>query len=433
MTFRFFHAKKGMGKNFLFCIFYFIVLSGMLISCSKKDNDERKILKVAMAKVGKKTQIAWNNAASEFEKRFPDIKIDYLGMNQDQYETSGLTSMLLYDNPDIFFEWGGERVATRVKEGNAADLTDALAKNRWRESFSKASWEGLKVNDRYFMVPYSSQISSVFWYNKSMFNQLGLHPPENWAQFINVCEILKRAGITPIYLGNKDLWPAGNLMGHLVSRIVGEREFQNALMLKRKFNAPDFLEAFTYIHTFWEKRYINKNVNGLSSDEGFSGWIRGKGAMLLLGSWVVELILDEAPDDFEYDFFNLPAISGKKGDQTSIMGLNVGFIANAKTDNLKEAVSFLRFITSPEMAKIFISTGDLIPFYANEPSEHVPPATTKLIQLLDKTTTIVSPPDTGYDLRTADAFYRAVAKVIGGVSTPMDALTELDMKLGLSQ
>ncbi len=81
------------------------------------------------------------------------------------------------------------------------------------------------------MVPYSSQISSVFWYNKSLFKKLDLSPPDNWEQFEHVCEKLKHTGITPVYLGNKDLWPAGNVMGHLVSRIVGETEYHNALKL----------------------------------------------------------------------------------------------------------------------------------------------------------------------------------------------------------
>ena len=210
-------SKSPFNKNkkhlMLLGAFFLCIIISFNSGCGKKENDEPKVLKVAMAKVGSKTQIAWHNAASQFEKRFPNIEIEYLGMNQDHYETSGLTSMLLYDNPDIFFEWGGERVERRVKEGNAADLTDALAKNQWRESFSKASWEGLKVNDRYFMVPYSSQISSVFWYNKSMFNQLGLRPPKNWEQFNYVCESLKQAKITPIFLGNKDLWPAGECHG----------------------------------------------------------------------------------------------------------------------------------------------------------------------------------------------------------------------------
>jgi raffinose/stachyose/melibiose transport system substrate-binding protein len=408
----------------------FIVVAGFILSCDKKQPVEKKVLKVALAKLGSQTKQIWVNAATEFEKKFPNITIEYLGMDQEHYETSGLTSMLLYDNPDVYFEWGGERVETRKKDGNAVDLTEILKKDQWENSFSKVAWDGMKIDNRVFMVPYASQIASVFWFNKSLFEEMGLAPPDNWEQFENICEKLKTAGITPVYLGNKDLWPAGNVMGHLVSRVVGEVEYHNALKLKRKFNKPDFLEAFQYIQRFWEKGYINKDVNGLSSEEGATGWMNGQGAMFLLGSWVVDIVLDEAPENFNYDFFNLPAIKGKKGDQTSILGLNVGFIANAKTKNFNESIDFLRFITSPEMAEKFIEGGESLMLIDNV-GKNMLPINYKLTQLLNSTTTIVSPPDTGYDLKTADEFYRAIAKVIGGVSTPKEALKELDSKLEL--
>ena len=40
------------------------------------------------------------------------------------------------------------------------------------------------------------------------------------------------------------------------------------------------------------------------------------------------------------------------------------------------------------------------------------------------------PPDTGYDLKTADALYTAIAAVLGGQATPADALAEIDRTLG---
>ena len=43
---------------------------------------------------------------------------------------------------------------------------------------------------------------------------------------------------------------------------------------------------------------------------------------------------------------------------------------------------------------------------------------------------MVLPPDTGYDLKTANALYAAEAAVLGGQATPADALAALDAKLG---
>ena len=43
---------------------------------------------------------------------------------------------------------------------------------------------------------------------------------------------------------------------------------------------------------------------------------------------------------------------------------------------------------------------------------------------------LVLPPDTGYDLETANELYAAEATVLDGTATPADALAALDERLG---
>ena len=56
--------------------------------------------------------------------------------------------------------------------------------------------------------------------------------------------------------------------------------------------------------------------------------------------------------------------------------------------------------------------------------------TTELNRMLNEAPAIVLPPDTGYDLKMADAFYQGIAAVLGGQATPAEALAEIDRKLG---
>ena len=55
---------------------------------------------------------------------------------------------------------------------------------------------------------------------------------------------------------------------------------------------------------------------------------------------------------------------------------------------------------------------------------------TRLSELLNEAPAVVLPPDTGYDLKTANALYAAEAAVLGGQATPADALAALDEQLG---
>ena len=54
----------------------------------------------------------------------------------------------------------------------------------------------------------------------------------------------------------------------------------------------------------------------------------------------------------------------------------------------------------------------------------------RLGELLAAAPAGVLPPDTGYDLETANQLYAAEAAVLGGQATPADALATLDSTLG---
>ena len=51
--------------------------------------------------------------------------------------------------------------------------------------------------------------------------------------------------------------------------------------------------------------------------------------------------------------------------------------------------------------------------------------TVRLNSMLGEADVVISPADTGYDLEVADAFYRALAEVLGGRTSADDAATQL--------
>ena len=66
-----------------------------------------------------------------------------------------------------------------------------------------------------------------------------------------------------------------------------------------------------------------------------------------IGSWLVSWAVDEAPD-LEFDFVNLPAMpEGSAGDQGSAIGVETGYMVNAKSPNIDLAVEFLALRQQP--------------------------------------------------------------------------------------
>ena len=149
-----------------------------------------------------------------------------------------------------------------------------------------------------------------------------------------------------------------------------------------------------------------------------------------IGSWLVSWAIDEAPD-LEFDYVNLPAMpSGAKGNQDSVIGVATGYIVNAKSPKQKEAAEFMALLNSPEnVQKLIEAEVTPLAISASEGQES-DTRSASLSSLLNNAPAVVLPPDTGYDLKTADALYAGIAAVLGGQATPADALAEIDRTLG---
>lgn len=419
---------KGWKRASLLFVAAALLLMMVASACSKggSGKGDSFTLRVAMGSPGEGPIKAWEQLGEMFEKENPHIKVEYIFQSDDIYETIGLVNLLNGENPpDIYFEWAGERLNMRYEEGFAADLSEYLDDADWKERFDPAAYNGMRINDGIYMVPSTREVSNMIWYNKKIFADLGLKEPANWAEWMEISGKIKEAGIVPMASGNKDLWAAGNWIGHLVSRVVGEDAYSAALTLEQPFNTPEFAEALSYAKELWDKGYINDSVNAISDNEGAALFFNGQAAMHPIGSWLLPWALEEAPD-LEFDFFNLPAIPGARGDQSSVLQVATGYMVNAKSEHIAEAMEFLKMYTSPEVTQLFVAAGQTPAVKGALDGDDVHPLALKINEMMNETLTAVAPPDVGYNLEVASAFYMAISQVLGGAASPEDALAELD-------
>ncbi|WP_372630476.1 ABC transporter substrate-binding protein [Cohnella sp.] len=398
-------------------------LAGCSGSSSKKDDIT---LRIAMVSPGEGVIKVWEQIRDKYEDAHPGIKVELNYQEDAIYQSVGLPNLLSGANaPDIYFEWAGERLRNRIEGGYAADLTEALKQEGFKDVFSEGDFKGMELDGKTYMIPTASDVSNIIWYNKKLFAENGVEPPQTWEQFLEACEKLKAAGIKPIVSGNKDLWPGGNWIAHLVSRVVGEQAYGDALQLEQPFNSPDFVAAFGYARELWDKGYLNDSVNAIADDEADSLFFNGQAAMHPIGSWLVSGAMESAPD-LDLGYFNLPAMPGGKGDQTSVLGVQNGFVINAKSPHFQLAVDFMAEYSSPESSKQLADAGAMPIAKGGVDTEHTDALSLSLIDMMKSSSMVVSPPDIGYNVEIANAFNMAVSQVLGGVKTAEEALAELD-------
>ncbi len=319
----------------------------------------------------------------------------------------------------MYFERPGARLATKIEDGYAADISAQVAGAGFTGRFDPGAYAGMVFDGKTYMVPWSGDVTNVFWYNKAIFEANNVTAPTTWDEFMTVCATLKAAGVTPLIEGNKDKWPVGSIASHLAERVVGNDVYVATIKGDAPMNSPEMIAAFTNLQTLATNGYINESVNALPDDQANSQFFLGKAAMIGIGSWLVSDQLSQAPD-LQLSYFNMPTLPGA-GNQASVLGVSTGFVVNAKSEHIDAGTDFLALMSAPEASKQFALAGltplTIDPFTGVEAD----PNTVALAAMLSAAPVKVTPAD-NIDVKRADEFYGAAAAVIGGLKTPQEAL-----------
>lgn len=417
-------ATRSTKISFIFILLY--------LACSSPPKDQIT-LRFAYPSSGDKFFQLMSSVISEFEALHPGITIKQHVMDGEIYQDFGLLTLFQSGQPpDLYGQWGGWLVERDAKFGFAADLTEVLDSLKfqgqpWRERFLSPAWSGMLYNNRNFGIPTSIGITNVIWYNQTIFQQFDLQPPDKWESLLQICQKLRQHQVVPISQGNRTVWPMGNWAAHVVSRIAGEQVYRDVMRLKpgSRFLNPDFVRALQLFENMSRKGYFNPGINGRSELEGMMLFLNGHSAMHPIGSWLVGQAIDEGIN-LSYDAFNTPHIPGGKGDSTSIVGVTFGYLISQKTPHFELAAQFLEYLTRPEIQKRFVARGTLSSVKGAVTAEKTDPHLQKIMDLIQQARVVVPPPDTGFKLDISDAFYDAVALVVGGQMTAEDALKQAD-------
>lgn len=390
-------------------------------------------LTIAHAMTGGADRTAFDRIVASFEAANPDIIVTQVVQDDDLYEDAGLITMLQSnDPPDVFFQWGGALVQRDAEQGFAADLTDALAEGGFGDSFVDAAWSpaaGTTVDGRIYMIPNSLDVTTALWYNLDLFEEHGLEEPATWEEFVEIVRTLADAGVTPIIIGNNEFWPLGNWAGHLTERVVGMDLLDRALRLEEPFRQEAFLQAFDLLEELADAGAFNADLTSLGADPAMNAFFLGAGAIHPIGSWLVPIAAENAPEDFRYDVFNTPTIPGGAGADDSVIGLATGFEVAADTPHFEEAVAFLRHFASLENQVMWAEAGQFSPVEGAMESADLDPHTQDLAEMFETADALVPPPDTGYAVEVADVFYEGAALVASGTRDADGALAWIDEQL----
>jgi multiple sugar transport system substrate-binding protein/raffinose/stachyose/melibiose transport system substrate-binding protein len=287
-------------------------------------------------------------AVAMFQETHPDYEIVHSTVAHEDFKQAIRAYLTASTPPDVLTWFAGNRARFFIDNGQIMDISDVWEEQGWNESYPKGFRAMSSVDDKQYFLPTSWYWWAVY-YRVSIFDELGIEPPETWEEFLTVCETLKENGYTPIAIGTKYRWTAAAWFDYLNMRINGP-EFHIDLMLgKESYDDPRVAEVFDYWRVLLDNDYFLPDAAAYSWSEALEPMINGEAAMYLMGDFIRDSLPEETEADL--DFFRFPVI-----DPSMPIGEDAptdGFFIPANAQHPEAAKEFLAFLGSVEYQTFF--------------------------------------------------------------------------------
>jgi ABC-type glycerol-3-phosphate transport system substrate-binding protein len=333
----------------------------------------------------------------QFEASYPHIQI-----NVEEYDQPPEAYLAELTPPDLLALVPGVRLNNAIDQGLVTDVTDL-----WQEANLDARYpaalRGLSErNGKQFIVP-TSIIWNAIYYNKQVFAQYNLQPPQTWDEFVTLCDTLLGYGETPLVMSGDDTLMASLWIDYLDLRLNGV-EFHRQLNNGEISYQDDRVRAlFETWRSLVERGCFRENAANFDGSSSLAAVVRseevGEGAegsgdeaaMILTGSLFLGELSAEARA--ELDFFPFPVMDAALPVAEPVFA--IGYVVPAAAAHRVEALAFLRFLTS-DAARALLNqditeTSLYVPAFVSSEDENLPATVRQGIALVQGADTVTSP------------------------------------------
>lgn len=288
---------------------------------------------------------------SQFNDGQDEYMVKSIPIDHEAFKISIIKSFEAKNPPDIYSYWAGAR--TKSIREYLTPIDDIWSEYDLTKTFQPSIIDSaVKVDGHYYLLPIT-QHYVAFFYNKKIFEDLRLNPPQTWDEFLNVCEIIKNDDKTPISLGAKSRWPAQFWFDYILLRTAG-KDYRDKLMNgEAKYTDPEVVRAFAIWSDLIDKGYFNEDAIEVEwYDSPMGDIVNGKAAMTLMGTWCMssfKTLYNFDPGD-DYGYFTFPIID--EGVKMSALGPIDGLVVPKDAVNTDGAKEVLVFLANSESQKI---------------------------------------------------------------------------------
>ncbi len=309
--------------------------------------------------------------------------------------------------------------STMARSGILMDITDLVTP--YADRFAEGMLDKYTLGGHVWAIPISDSSTSTFFYNATMFEELGLNEPQTYQDLLDVAQTIQtEKDILPLVHQGKAIyyWPMWFFETYAQTSGNQSIDYINQFLSgTRTFTNEEEIAALNKIAQFYTDGLLTQDTLATDSDAMRATFLQQKAAMFYGGTWELASLRSAEPE-FEIGIFEFPMVVDTEG----VVAQHGGGPDNAWSmtsfidpDMVPVAAQFLEFITRDAYATKIISTySPMIPSVKSVPVSSDPLAEEFNTEFMPNTITYL---DWLWPSEVNDAVMQAIPAVMVGQIT----------------
>lgn len=304
--------------------------------------------------------------ADEFSKQ-SGTKVTINNMDHEAHKTA-IRSYLVVGAPDICFWFSGNRMKAFVQRGLFDDISDLFEREDYKKVLGPAAG-AVSVDGKQYGLPLAGLLWGMF-YRKDVFADKGWGAPKTIEELLILGENAKSAGMVPVSMGTKEMWPAAGWFDHMNLRMNGLEKHIALMDGKMSYTDPALLPVFDKWAQLINAGLFSPNGTSFGWEQAAAALAQKKAAMMDLGGFVKYGFPADQQDQIAFAPFPQIVADMPRYEDFSLNSIHVP--ANAK--NKQGARDFLAYFYKPENLGAFVEAESGVP-----PRSDCPPSKDPLV------------------------------------------------------
>jgi len=289
-----------------------------------------------------------------FREKYPFVKIrenEIPGGAAENIRAVVMSRLEAGNPPDIFLDLAGANLKRYVDAGYLAPVDEIWKETNMEEHVPPLLRKMCYFYGHYYGVQANNvHRENILFYNKHLFDDLGLTPPRNPDELVKVASAIKSAKptVAPLVVSTKDYWHVAFFFDPIIYYYGGKDYYLRFFTGRVNFSNPNdvkpFKEALNFVKTLVEEGYLVPST-AWTWDMSCSQIARGRAAMGIYGDWALGYFISIGLK-IDEDIGGAPFPGGD--DEVYLIGVDA-FVMPKGAPHPNAAKAWLLLMTDPQI------------------------------------------------------------------------------------